>query len=103
MIKGLVEQLDQITLYHTFAHVNATRVVAGLLFESLGHARLLEGTTLTLRPMIKSQWRTLFHRKSQGKQWLRDERAFDGNGRGEEQEFVLYVRRHSEGEVAWRR
>ena len=73
LVKGvikhdLVEQLDQVSFYHTFADVNATSVVAGLLFELLGHARLLEGTTLTLRPMIKSQWRTLFHRKSQGKQ-----------------------------------
>jgi hypothetical protein len=64
----LVEQLDQVSFYHTFADVNATSVVAGLLFESLGHARLMEGITLTLRPMIKSQWRTLFHWKSRGEQ-----------------------------------
>jgi hypothetical protein len=59
-----LQRLDRISLYRTFAPVNAARVVVGLLFKSLGHARLAEGITLTLKPMIRSKERTPFHLKS---------------------------------------
>lgn len=45
-IDGL-QQLDRVDLYHTFASLNGTRVIAGLLYESLGHAYIKGGITLT--------------------------------------------------------
>ena len=63
-----LQRLDRINLYRAFASVNATRVIAGLSYKSLGHARLAEGITLTLKLMIKSQLGTLFHWKPRGEQ-----------------------------------
>jgi len=61
-----LERLQQIDLYHTFTSVDATKVVAGLLYESLGHILLQEGIALTLKPMIRSQPREFVHWKSRG-------------------------------------
>jgi hypothetical protein len=45
-----LQQLEQIDLYHAFrTGVNATKAVAGLAYESLGHMRIQEGITLTLK------------------------------------------------------
>jgi hypothetical protein len=64
-----LQWLERIDLYHTFASLDATKAVAGLMFESIGHTLLQRGTTtLTLKPMIMSQKRTLFHWKSQGEE-----------------------------------
>ena len=50
-----LQRLERIDLYHTFVSFNATKAVAGLVYESLGHARIQEGITLTIKPMIKDQ------------------------------------------------
>jgi len=42
-----MQPLDRIDLYHAFAFVPATKVVAGLLYESLGHARSSGNTLLS--------------------------------------------------------
>jgi hypothetical protein len=66
-----LQRLERVNLYHTFASVNTTKMVAGLLYESLGHTLIREGITLTLKPMIKlspSRQRKLFHWKSQGEE-----------------------------------
>jgi hypothetical protein len=56
-----LQRLEQITLYHTFASVNSAKAVAGLMYESLGHAHLQEGSTLTLKPAIKRKEQKYFH------------------------------------------
>jgi hypothetical protein len=63
-----LQQLRRIELYKTFASVDSTRIIAGLAYESLGHARLQEGITLTLKPMTKRRARKHFHWKFQGNQ-----------------------------------
>jgi RHS (Retrotransposon Hot Spot) family protein len=62
-----MQLLNRIDLYHTFASISATKVVAGLAYESLCHTRLQEGIRLTLKPMIRRQERKLYHWKSLGK------------------------------------
>ncbi|KAF8506812.1 hypothetical protein F5888DRAFT_1798045 [Russula emetica] len=61
-----LQLLNRIDLFHTFASVNATKVVAGLAYESLCHTRLQEGIRLTLKPMVGRQERKLYHWKSPG-------------------------------------
>jgi hypothetical protein len=73
-----LQRLEQITLYHTFASINSARAVAGLLFESLGHARLQEGITLTLRPAIKRKGRKYFHRNFQREDSASNSMDLDG-------------------------
>jgi hypothetical protein len=56
MTINTLQQFERIDLYHTFASVNSTRAVAGLLYESLGHVRRLEeGIDLTLKPMVRKK------------------------------------------------
>ncbi len=50
---NLMQWLDKIGLYRSFEFVPASRVVAGLIYESLGHTRLCEGITLTLKRMTR--------------------------------------------------
>lgn len=64
----LWEDLDRIKLYHKFASVDRTRVMAGILYEILGHLGVEGGITLTLKPMTKALARTRFHWKVQGGQ-----------------------------------
>jgi hypothetical protein len=59
-----LEQFERIALYRTFTFLNMTRAIGGLLFESLGHLRLTEGVTLTLKPMEGKKKKTLFHWES---------------------------------------
>jgi hypothetical protein len=61
-----LQQIEQIELYHTFASLNSTKAVAGLVYESLCQTRLQEGITLSLKPAIKRKERKLVHWKSQG-------------------------------------
>jgi hypothetical protein len=61
-----LQQIEQIDLYHVFVSLNSTKAVAGLVYESLGHTRLQEGITLTLKPAIKGKAQKPFHWKSQG-------------------------------------
>jgi hypothetical protein len=56
-----MQRYDRVELYNTFASFSATRVVAGLVYESLGHMRITEGITLTLKPMKKRIVTSLFH------------------------------------------
>ena len=63
-----LQRLERIDLYHTFLSLNATKAVAGLLYESLAHTRIQEGIALTIRPMIKQLKRTLFHSNFQGEE-----------------------------------
>jgi hypothetical protein len=58
-----LQRLERIALCHTLASVNSTRVVAGLLFESLGHMCFVEGVELSLKSMTRKKALTLFHRK----------------------------------------
>jgi hypothetical protein len=58
-----LQRLERIALYHTFASVNSTRVLAGLIFESLGHMRFVEGVELSLRSMTRKKARKLVHWK----------------------------------------
>ena len=68
-----LQRLEQIDLYyHAFASVNSTKAVAGLVYESLGHARLQEGITLTLKPAIKRKERKYFHWKFQREDLAQD-------------------------------
>jgi hypothetical protein len=62
-----LQWLDRTTLYHTFARVDETRVVAGLLYKSLGRGCLAEGIILTLKPMMTRREQQLVHWKSQCK------------------------------------
>jgi hypothetical protein len=57
----LMRRLDQIDLYRRFASPPPSRVVAGLLYEPLGHTRLCEGTFLWLREMTRHTEQTLIH------------------------------------------
>jgi hypothetical protein len=66
-IDGL-QQLDRVDLYHTFASLNGTRVIAGLLYESLGHAYIKGGITLTLKRMKCTKALENCHWKIQGGQ-----------------------------------
>jgi hypothetical protein len=61
-----LQQIEQIEHFHTFASLNSTKAVAGLVYESLGQTRLQEGITLSLKPAIKKKERKLVHWKSQG-------------------------------------
>ena len=58
-----MQRFDQIDLYHRFAFADWTRVLAGLLYESLGYSRVEGGIALTLNPMGKDKRRTHFHWK----------------------------------------
>jgi hypothetical protein len=60
-----LQRLQQVELYHTFASVNSTKALAGMVYESVGHLRLQEGITLSLKPTRKKKERTYFHWKSQ--------------------------------------
>jgi hypothetical protein len=55
-------------LHRTFSFVNATRAVASLVYESLGHTLPQGGITLTLKPIVKSRQRKLSNWKSQGEE-----------------------------------
>jgi hypothetical protein len=59
-----MELFDRIVLYRTFTSVSEARAMAGLLYESLCHARIREGVTLTLKPMERTMEQTFFHWKS---------------------------------------
>lgn len=48
-----LQEFKRIGLYAALSSVTATRKVAGLVYESLGHTRLQEGITLFMKPMIK--------------------------------------------------
>ena len=72
-----MQRPDRINLCCAFASAGETRVVADLLYKSLGHAHLTEGVTLTLKPMIKSQSQTLFHWKSQGEEHVSNSMDLD--------------------------
>jgi hypothetical protein len=62
-----LQRLERIDLYLSFASLDESRAIAGLVYESLGQTILQEGVTLTLKPMIKTYaWPTLFHWKAQG-------------------------------------
>jgi hypothetical protein len=74
-----LQRLEQIDLYHAFVSTNATKAVAGLAYESLGHAMLQEGITLTLTPMIRCQQRKLVHWKSQGEEQMPNSMDVDNN------------------------
>jgi hypothetical protein len=67
-----LQRLEKIDLYRAFVSIDATKVVAGLVYVSLVHTRLQEGIGLTLRPMIKQQPRKLSHWKCQGEEWASD-------------------------------
>jgi hypothetical protein len=70
-INGL-QRLERIDLYHTFASLNATKAVASLVYESLGHTRIREGITLAIKSLIKlspNQEQNLFHWKCQSEEW----------------------------------
>ena len=56
-----LQQFEQVNLYHAFASVDSTKAVARLMYESLGHARLQKGITLTLKLAIKRKGRKYFH------------------------------------------
>jgi hypothetical protein len=58
-----LQRLEQIDLYHAVASVNSTEAIADLVYESLCHARLQEGITLTLKPAIKRKERKYVHWK----------------------------------------
>ena len=78
-----LQQFKRTKLYHTFASVTAARAVAGVAYESLGHTHLLEGITLTLKPMIKlspSQQQRHFHWKSQGEEQGSNSMDLDDSG-----------------------
>ena len=64
MVIHKLQRLEQIDLYHTFASINSTKAVAGVLYKSLGHLHVQEGITLTLKLAIKRKERELFHWKS---------------------------------------
>jgi hypothetical protein len=61
-----LKRLEKIDLYRAFVSIDATKAVAGLVYESLVHTRLQEGIGLTLRPLIKQQPRKFLHWKCQG-------------------------------------
>jgi RHS (Retrotransposon Hot Spot) family protein len=63
-----LQRLQRIDLYHAFASLDATKTVAGLVYESLGHTLLREGITLTLKPMVQSFQRKLFHWNSRSRE-----------------------------------
>ena len=63
-----LQRLELINLYHTFAPVDGTKVVAGLLYETLAHRRVEEGITLTLKPMERVKKRINFHCNVRGAQ-----------------------------------
>jgi hypothetical protein len=62
-----LQRLQRIELYHNFASLDATKIVAGMVYESMGHTLLKEGVTLILNPMIKSVQRKLHHWKSRSR------------------------------------
>jgi len=59
-----MKRIERIELYGTFSSFNSSRVVAGLMYESLGHEYLRDGGTLTLKPMRRRKAKTLFHWES---------------------------------------
>ncbi|KAF8503491.1 hypothetical protein F5888DRAFT_1887108 [Russula emetica] len=63
-----LKRLQRIDLYHAFASLDATKTVAGLVYKSLGHTLLREGITLTLKPMVQSFQRKLFHWNSRSRE-----------------------------------
>jgi hypothetical protein len=58
-----MQRLDRINLYLRLKSVPASRVVAGMLYESLGHTRLCEGIILPLKRMTRRKEGELFHWK----------------------------------------
>jgi hypothetical protein len=83
MVINAIQLLERINLYHAFASLPETRVVASLLYESLGYTRLQEGIPLTLKPMIKlspSQRQRHFHWKSQGEEQASKSMDLDDSG-----------------------
>jgi hypothetical protein len=74
-----LQWLERIDLYHRFASVTATRAVAGLAYESLGHTLLQEGITLALKPMRRSLKRKIFHWQSQGEEHASNSMDQDGS------------------------
>jgi hypothetical protein len=62
----MLQQLDRVNLCRTFVSVNATRMIADLFYESLCHARIEEGITLTLMRMKKRMEQTLAHWRFEG-------------------------------------
>jgi hypothetical protein len=73
-----LQRLELINLYHAFASVNSTRAVARLMYESLGHARLLKGIALTLKPAIKRKEREYFHSNFQREEPASNSMDLDG-------------------------
>jgi hypothetical protein len=63
-----LQWLERIDLYHSFASVNESRAMAGLVYESLGHAILQEGTRLIFKPMVRTYARKLYHWKAPGEE-----------------------------------
>ena len=79
-----MKRSERIYLYRTFSPVNATRGVAGLVYESLGHTHLTKGITLTLKPMKKKKASMLFH-------WeCREGYATDSMDLGESEMSVIF-------------
>ena len=70
-----MRRLDQIDLYHHLASYNASRKVAGLVYESVCHTLLQEGAELRLWPMFKYLMQRNFHWETQVNAMDQDELA----------------------------
>ena len=83
MVINVLQLPKRINLYHTFASLPGPRVVASLVYESLGHTRLLEGITHTVKPMIKlspRQQQRHYHWTSQGEEQATNSLDLDDSG-----------------------
>lgn len=56
-----LQQSDRINLYDTFAGISRTRMVADLLYESLGHTCIEGSINLALKRMAKRPEEMLVH------------------------------------------